>query len=223
MQQHLTFEAWRVFRIMSEFIDGIDTLSRLPRCIAIFGSARSKPNDMYYKVAVETAKVFGKGGYGIITGGGPGLMEAANRGAIKCKAPSIGLNIELPFEQHANRYVRTLVSFRYFFVRKVMFIKNARAVVIFPGGFGTLDEFFEIVTLIQTRKIHPVPIVLIGKEFWKGLMRWVEGTVLDKQAFISPEDLSLFTIVDDPQEAFDYVQDYYGSGTHSIMETQDVP
>jgi uncharacterized protein (TIGR00730 family) len=221
MRTNLTYEAWRVFRIMSEFIEGIDVLSRLPECVAIFGSARSKPEDFYYKQTVKIAELFGKGGYGVITGGGPGLMEAANRGAILSKTESVGLNIELPFEQVNNKFLTTLVNFRYFFVRKVMFLKNSRAIIIMPGGFGTLDEFFETLTLIQTKKINPVPMILVGHDYWKDLDSWIRRDMLKENAFISEEDLDLFAILEEPDEIFAYVQQYYSNV--KAVDNIDVP
>jgi uncharacterized protein (TIGR00730 family) len=221
MYDKLNQESWRVFRIMAEFIDGIDTLARLPACVSIFGSARSKPRDEYYKLTTEIAAVFGKGGFGIITGGGPGLMEAANRGAVKAKVASVGLNIELPFEQSSNRFVRTAVDFRYFFVRKVMFLKNSQAVIIMPGGFGTMDEFFETLTLIQTGKIQRVPMVLVGKKFWGGLIRWLKKEADENNGFISKKDFELFTLLDDPQAIFDYVVSQQAK--HGKIEVNDVP
>ncbi len=193
-------DSWRVLRIFSEFVEGIDALADLDRAVAIFGSARTPENDPYYKGARHTAKLLAEAGYSIITGGGPGIMEAANRGARDGKGRSIGCNIELPFEQKPNPYVDTLVNFRYFFVRKTMFIKYSSAFVIFPGGYGTLDELLEAIELIQTGKISHFPVVLYGKKYWSGLVDWLRGTVLD-HGNIAEADLQLLQIVDSAEEA----------------------
>jgi len=193
-------DSWRVLRITSEVIEGIDSLGDVTRAVAIFGSARTPPTDPYYDAARRTAKLLAQADYAIITGGGPGIMEAANRGARDGKGRSIGCNIELPFEQQANPYIDTLVNFRYFFVRKTMFIKYSYAFVIFPGGFGTLDEMLEALTLIQTGKISHFPVVLFGKAYWSGLMHWLRETVLAAGA-ISPADLDLIQVTDSPEEA----------------------
>ena len=195
-----TTDPWRVMRIQAEIVEGFDTLASIEKGVSIFGSARTGPTDPHYVAAVETARRLAKAGYAIITGGGPGIMEAANRGARLGKGRSIGCNIELPFEQGANPYVDTLVNFRYFFVRKTMFIKYSNAFVVFPGGFGTLDEAFEALTLIQTGKIYRFPVVFFGKEYWGGLLDWLRTRVLaDKK--ISAGDMKLFTLTDDPKEA----------------------
>jgi uncharacterized protein (TIGR00730 family) len=188
-------ESWRVFRIMSEVVDGIETLSKLPSAVTFFGSARSKPEDKYYILAKELASELVGQGFAIITGGGPGIMEAANRGAIEAGGISVGVNIELPFEQKPNPYTNVQLTFRYFFVRKVMFIKYAIGYVIFPGGFGTLDELFEALTLIQTDKIRPFPVVLFGSEYWSGMIDWLNKTMVENK-MIKPEDLSIFTVTD---------------------------
>lgn len=188
-------ESWRVFRIMSEVVDGIETLSKLPSAVTFFGSARSKPEDKYYILAKELASELVGQGFAIITGGGPGIMEAANRGAIEAGGISVGVNIELPFEQKPNPYTNVQLTFRYFFVRKVMFIKYAIGYVIFPGGFGTLDELFEALTLIQTDKIRPFPVVLFGSDYWSGMIDWLNKTMVENK-MIKPEDLSIFTVTD---------------------------
>jgi uncharacterized protein (TIGR00730 family) len=193
-------DSWRVLRIFSEFVEGIDALADLDRAVAIFGSARTPESDRYYKGARRTAKLLAEWGYSIITGGGPGIMEAANRGARDGKGRSIGCNIELPFEQKPNPYVDTLVNFRYFFVRKTMFIKYSSAFVIFPGGYGTLDELLEAIELIQTGKISHFPVVLFGKQYWSGLVDWLRGTVLE-HGNIAEADLQLLQIVDTAEEA----------------------
>ena len=201
----MALETWRVFRIMAEFVEGFDELSRLGPAVSIFGSARAEPEDPYYKLAVRTASLIVKNGMAVITGGGPGIMEAANRGALEAGGRSVGLNIELPHEQSANQYQNLSLSFRYFFARKTMFTKYARALVIFPGGFGTMDEFFESLTLIQTMKMKRFPVVLMGTDFWEGLLGWVKQTMLGA-GYISEEDLALYTLTDDPEVAADVIR-----------------
>jgi hypothetical protein len=193
-------DPWRVLRIMSEFIEGFDVLAKTEKGVAVFGSARVGPDDPQYDKAVEVSRLLAEAGFSIITGAGPGIMEAANMGARLGGGPSIGCNIELPFEQGANPYVDTLVNFRYFFVRKTMFIKYSSAFIIFPGGFGTLDELFEAVTLIQTGKIYQFPVILMGRRYWAGLLRWLHTRVLLEKK-ISPGDLDLLFLTDDPEEA----------------------
>ncbi|NLL12529.1 MAG: TIGR00730 family Rossman fold protein [Fibrobacter sp.] len=197
-------DTWRLFRIMAEFVEGFETLSRIGPCVTIFGSARTPADHKYYQMTVEVARLAAKQGYGIITGGGPGVMEAANKGATMENGRSIGLNIQLPYEQLPNPYIKTLLNFRHFFCRKVMFLKYTSAVIIMPGGYGTMDEMFETLTLIQTQKVASLPLVLMGSEFWKGLMDWLEKTML-QQGYILEADLSLMKITDDPQEAIDYI------------------
>ena len=201
-------DTWRIFRIMSEFVDGFETLSRLGKAVSIFGSSRAKAGNKYYKLAEEVAYLLAKEGYAIITGSGPGIMEAANKGARHARGHSVGLNIQIPMEQRSNRYVDTLLDFRYFFVRKVMFVKYAKAFVIMPGGYGTLDEFTEAINLIQTQRISKFPVVLFGKEYWKGMLDWLKGTVL-KNSNISREDLDIFTIADSPKEAVAIIKKFY--------------
>lgn len=198
-------ESWRIFRIMAEFIEGFEVLSKIPPAVSIFGSARTHPDDSDYKKTEETAAKLVKKGYAIVTGGGPGIMEAANKGASEAGGVSVGLNINLPEEQKPNKYIGTYLDFRYFFVRKVMFVKYSVAFVIFPGGLGTLDELFESVGLIQTRKIKPFPVILVGREYWKGLMNWMKLTVLEGGK-ISPEDINLFHIIDEPDEIVNFVK-----------------
>jgi len=193
-------DSWRVLRITSEVIEGIDALGNVKRAVSIFGSARVSPDDPYYAAARRTAMLLARADYAIITGGGPGIMEAANRGARDGKGRSIGCNIELPFEQQANPYIDTLVNFRYFFVRKTMFIKYSSAFIIFPGGFGTLDELLEALTLIQTGKISHFPVVLFGSDYWRGLFDWLRATVLGGGKIAAP-DLELMQITDDPDAA----------------------
>ena len=195
-------DTWRVFRIMGEFVEGFDELASLTRGISIFGSARTPTSDPYYKLAQETAALLAHEGYAVITGGGPGIMEAANRGAFEAGGLSIGCNIELPFEQGANAYLTRSVTFRYFFVRKMMFVKYSLGFIIFPGGFGTLDELFEALTLIQTRKIRDFPVILFGSDYWKGLMDWIGNTAL-REGKVSDHDLKLLHLTDSPQEVVD--------------------
>ncbi len=199
-------EIWRIFRVISEFVDGIEKLSGIGKAVAVFGSARSGSSDKYYKLAVELAEKLALKGYSIITGGGNGIMEAANLGALKGKAQSVGLNIELPFETDANDHQTISVDFRYFFVRKVMFLKYSSAIVLVPGGFGTLDEFFETMTLIQTQRTAPVPVYALGSDYWGGLFKWLKETVY-KDQYIDKKDLSLFTLTDDIDEIVDGIHD----------------
>jgi uncharacterized protein (TIGR00730 family) len=199
-----TSDSWRVLRIMGEFINGFDHLQTITRGVSIFGSARSHELDENYKAARETARLLGKAGFEIITGGGPGIMEAANRGAHDAGATSVGCNIELPFEQIPNAYLTKSLSFKYFFVRKTMFIKYSNAYVIFPGGFGTMDELFEALTLIQTRKIRNFPVVLFGSQYWRGLLAWLTSTMLNEK-MINPEDLGLIHLTDSPKDAVDFI------------------
>ena len=192
-------ESWRLFRILAEFVEGFDSMAGVGPAVTFFGSARVGENDRYYKMARELARELSEEGLAIITGGGPGIMEAANRGAQEGGGTSVGLNIDLPFEQEPNQYIDKMVNFRYFFVRKMIFIKYAMAFVILPGGFGTMDELFEALTLIQTHKIAPFPLFLIGSDFWKGLSDWVKETMLE-EGMISPEDLDIIHIVDSKEE-----------------------
>lgn len=202
---------WSVFKIMSEFVEGFEKLSNVGPCISIFGSARTKETNPYYKDAVTLATKLTKKGYGIITGGGPGIMEAANKGAKKGNGPSVGLNIELPFEQTPNQYIdyETSIDFNYFFVRKVMFVKYAQAFVILPGGVGTLDELFETITLIQTEKIQKIPIILYGSSYWKGLLEWMKETVFEKEKCINQSDLDNFVLSDDIDEVIEIIDEFY--------------
>jgi uncharacterized protein (TIGR00730 family) len=197
-------DPWRVLRIMGEFIEGFDVLASVDKGVAVFGSARTGPDDPMYQAAQETARLLARAGYAIVTGAGPGIMEAANKGAKLGGGRSIGCNIELPFEQGTNPYVDTVVHFRYFFVRKTMFIKYSNAYIIFPGGFGTLDELFEALTLIQTGKINQFPVILFGRHYWAGLVRWLNARALGERK-ISPGDLDLVLLTDDPREAADAV------------------
>jgi uncharacterized protein (TIGR00730 family) len=202
-------DPWRALRILGEFVEGFDSLSDVETAVAIFGSARLQPDHPWYGRAVETARRFGTANFAVITGGGPGIMEAANRGAVEAKTLSIGLNIELPHEQKSNPYLTRGIDFRYFFVRKTMFIKYSRGFVFFPGGYGTLDELFEALTLIQTDRIRDFPVVLMGRAYWHGLVQWLAETVA-RERMISPEDLHLFHVTDDPEEAVRVVVDGVG-------------
>lgn len=206
----ITKDSWMVFKVMAEFVDGYEKLAKIGPCVSIFGSARLKPDSKYYQMAVEIAEKITKIGFGIITGGGPGIMEAGNKGAFNATGKSIGLNIDLPFEQHFNPYINKVYSmnFDYFFVRKVMFVKYSQGFIVMPGGFGTLDEFTEALTLIQTNKIGRFPIVLVGSEFWSGLLEWFKTTLL-KDGMISEEDLSLYRIVDTADEAVAHIKAFY--------------
>jgi uncharacterized protein (TIGR00730 family) len=197
-------ETWRVFRIMSEFVEGFESLRELGPAISIFGSARAKKDDWSYKTAMKVAELLARRGFAVISGGGPGIMEAANRGARNGKGVSVGLNIQLPLEQKPNRYQNKSLTFRHFFARKVMFVKYASGYVIMPGGFGTLDEFFESLTLIQTGKIRRFPVVLIGRKYWEGLIRWMEHTLID-EGTIDAEDLNMFYLTDSAGDAVEYI------------------
>ncbi len=200
-------ESWRIFRIMAEFVDAIETLSGVQNAVSIFGSARTKPGDPHYEQAELLARMLAEKGFAVITGGGPGIMEAANKGAAQAGGKSVGMNIRLPFEQKPNPYANLSIDYKYFFIRKVMFVKYAMAYVILPGGFGTMDELFEALTLIQTRRIKPFPVILMGSDYWKGLFDWLRKTML-RDGMISPEDLERFLIVDDPCDAVRHIQKY---------------
>jgi uncharacterized protein (TIGR00730 family) len=200
-------DPWRIFRIMAEFVDAFETLSAAGPAVTIFGSARLPASDPYYKLAVTLGSRLARQNLAVITGGGPGIMEAANRGAAKAKGKSIGLNIELPHEQEGNRFVNIPINFHYFFSRKVCFVKYSVAFIFMPGGFGTLDEFFELVTLVQTQRIPRFPLILVGKSFWKGLLSWIDST-LEKNALISPADKELFSLTDDPDEVLEIVMEF---------------
>ena len=206
-----TNDSWAIFKIMSEFVDGYETMAKIGPCVSIFGSARTKEDNPYYEMARTIASELVKKGYGVITGGGPGIMEAANRGARDENGVSVGLNIDLPFEQSSNPYIDhdKLINFDYFFVRKVMFVKYAQGFIVLPGGFGTLDELFEAITLIQTKKIARFPIVLVGIDYWSGLMDWVKQTMLHKESNISAHDLDLIQLVDTPDDAVKCIDDFY--------------
>ena len=201
-------EPWRLFRIMGEFVDGFEELSEVGPAVAVFGSSRITWRDPYYQLARRIAKRLVQAGYSIITGAGPGAMEGANRGAVDGKGQSIGLNIHLPIQQEANRYVRKLLNFKYFFCRRVMFVKYSKAFVVMPGGYGTLDEFFEIVTLIQTEKLDPIPVILVGRAFWQGLLDWMKRELVGR-GYIDGKDLRLFHVTDTPAEILDIIESFY--------------
>jgi len=209
-------DVWSIFKIMGEFVDGYDKLFKIGPCVSIFGSARMKEGDTYYEMARDTAEKITEQGFGVITGGGPGIMEAANRGAQEGKGKSVGVGITLPHEQGLNPYVDNeyVINFNYFFARKVMFVKYAQGFIVFPGGFGTLDEFFEALTLIQTKKITTFPIVLIGSEYWEGLIDWINEKMV-QTGTVSPDDVGLFHLTDDPDEAVEIICDFYQKHTLS--------
>ncbi len=211
-----TNDSWAIFKIMGEFVNGFEKMSAIGPCVSIFGSARTKENEDYYKLSVQIAKSVSEAGYGIITGGGPGIMEAGNKGAHLAGGTSVGLNIDLPFEQHDNPYIDgdKSLDFDYFFVRKVMFVKYSQGFVVMPGGFGTLDELFEAITLIQTNKIGTFPIILVGTDFWKGLIDWIKNTMLTA-GNISPEDLDLIKLVDTADEVVEIIDAFYKGNTLS--------
>ena len=211
-------DSWNIFKVMAEFVEGYDTLARIGPCVSVFGSARTKPGTKYYEMATDIGQKLASVGLGVITGGGPGIMEAGNLGASKEKGASVGLNIELPFEQSANPYIDTdkLINFNFFFVRKVMFMKYAQGFIVLPGGFGTLDELFEALTLVQTQKTAKFPIILVGSEFWGGLLDWIKDTMLDKEQNISPDDMYLFKLVDTADEAVNEILEFYTQYSMSL-------
>ncbi len=204
--------AWTMFKVMAEFVDGFETLNRVGPCISIFGSARTKPDNPHYKMAVKIASRLTEEGYGIITGGGPGIMEAGNKGAALNNGVSVGLNIDLPFEQNHNPYIDPdkNLNHRYFFIRKVMFVKYAQAFVVMPGGFGTLDELFEVLTLIQTKKVSKVPIILVGTSFWSGMKEWIKTVMLEQYQNVNPDDMNLFFLTDDVEDIVKIINNFYG-------------
>jgi len=206
-----TADSWQIFKIMSEFVEGFESMSKIGPCVSVFGSARTKPENRYYHQAEEIGYLLTQKGYGVITGGGPGIMEAANKGAARGKGKSVGLNIALPFEQSHNDFIDNdkLLNFDYFFVRKVMFIKYAQGFVVLPGGVGTLDELFEAITLIQTGKIGRFPIILVGSSYWQGIIAWIKTTMLGLEHNIGAEDLNLFNLVDTPSEAVEIIEEFY--------------
>lgn len=211
--------SWTMFKVVAEFVDGFERMNKIGPCISIFGSARTKPEEKYYKTAVQLAYRLSQEGFGVITGGGPGIMEAGNRGASMNDGISVGLNIELPHEQGNNPYISPdkVLNFNYFFVRKVMFVKYAQAFIAFPGGFGTMDELFEVLTLIQTGKIEPVPVILFGSDFWKGMSDWIQNTLSDEFKTISPKDMDLIPMTDDIEEVITIVNDFYSDKQHLLQ------
>lgn len=214
-------DVWRLFKIMAEFTEGFDVLSNIGPAVSIFGSARTPKQDRYYKMAQKTASLFVKEGFAVITGGGGGIMEAANKGAAQAGGKSIGLNIQLPMEQRPNRYQNIAIDFRYFFCRKVMFLKYAHGFIVFPGGFGTMDEFFESLTLIQTLKQASFPVVLVCPEFWQGIIDWLRETMLKRYQYISKGDLDVFKLVDDPEEAVKIIVDFKKSCGQGGLDLPD--
>lgn len=211
-----THDSWHIFKIMAEFVQGFEKLSKIGPCVSIFGSARTKPDNKYYQLAEEIAYNLTQKGFGIITGGGPGIMEAANKGAKRGGGKSVGVNIHLEFEQHPNPYIDEdkVITFDYFFVRKVMFMKYAQGFVVLPGGFGTFDELFESLTLIQTNKIARFPIVLAGKEYWEGLLKWIKDVVLNEQHNISEQDLNLIYVAENAEDAANHIHNFYKEYYH---------
>lgn len=212
----MTKDSWQIFKIMSEFVGGFERMARIEPCVTIFGSARTKPEEHFYKQTETIAEMLVKKGYGIITGGGPGIMEAGNKGARAGGGTSVGLNIALPFEQSSNPYIdqERLLDFDYFFVRKVMFMKYSQGFIVMPGGFGTMDELFEALTLIQTEKIARFPIVLVGKEFWGGGVEWIKSVFRDQFKTISPDDMDLFLVTDSSEAAVDHIVKFYSKYLH---------
>lgn len=204
-------DSWQIFKIMAEFVHGFEKLSLIGPCVSIFGSSRTKPDNKYYTLATEVAEKLCEAGYGVMTGGGPGIMEAGNMGAKNVGGKSVGVNIDLPFETSANPYVDhdKLIHFDYFFVRKVMLVKYAQAFVVFPGGYGTMDELFEALTLIQTRKIDKFPIIMMGTDYWKGLIDWIQETMVNREATISPEDMFLFKMADKAEDVVTIITEFY--------------
>jgi uncharacterized protein (TIGR00730 family) len=211
-----TNDSWAIFKIMSEFVEGYERMAKIGPCVSVFGSARTKPDNKYYQLAIEVGEKLARAGFGVITGGGPGIMEAGNQGAQKGGGKSVGLNIDLPFEQNYNPWIDAEhnLEFNYFFVRKVIFVKYSQAFVILPGGFGTLDELFEAITLIQTKKINKRPVVLLGHEYWDGMVDWVKRIMLEKEANISEGDMNYLKVVDTAAEAVKYIEDFYK--THEL-------
>lgn len=208
--------SWTMFKVISEFVEGFEKMNKIGPCVSIFGSARTKPGTKYYEDAVKLAYRLCEEGYGVITGGGPGIMEAGNKGASMAEGTSVGLNIDLPFEQNSNPYIDDdkNIFHRYFFIRKVMFVKYAQAFIAMPGGFGTMDELFEVLTLIQTSKITPLPVILYGSEFWGGMKKWITEVMLQEHSNISPEDLDLIPITDDIEEIIKIINEFYVSEGH---------
>jgi hypothetical protein len=200
-------ESWRIFRIMAEFVDSIESLSKIRNAVSIFGSARLKPENKYYQMAETLGRILAQNGFSVITGGGPGIMEAANKGAAEAGGKSVGMNIHLPFEQKPNPYANLQIDYKYFFIRKVMFVKYALAYIILPGGYGTMDEFFEALTLIQTKRVKSFPLILMGSEYWQGLMDWLKNSMV-RNGMILPFDYEMIQVIDDPEEAVRHIKKY---------------
>lgn len=222
-ERNISESAWTMFKVISEFVEGFETMHKIGPCVSIFGSARTKSDHPYYLKAVEIARLLTLEGFGVITGGGPGIMEAGNKGASIYGGKSVGLNIELPFETGSNQFVDwdKSIDFRYFFVRKVVFVKFAQAFIVLPGGMGTMDELFEVLTLVQTKKIQPIPIILVGSDFWGGLKTWIEGTML-REGKISDSDLDLMPIVDEPEEAIKIIKEFYEQRAGRLAPNYDL-
>lgn len=216
--------SWTMFKVVAEFVDGFERMNKIGPCISIFGSARTKPDEKYYKTAVQLAYRLSQEGFGVITGGGPGIMEAGNRGATMNDGTSVGLNIELPHEQGNNPYISPdkVLNFNYFFVRKVMFVKYAQAFIAFPGGFGTMDELFEVLTLIQTGKIEAVPVILFGSDFWGGMREWVQNILSDEFKTISPKDMDLIPVTDDIEEVINVINEFYADKQHILKPNYEM-
>ena len=216
--------SWTMFKVIAEFVEAFERMNKIEPCISIFGSARTKPSHPYYKKAVEVAEKLVAQGFGVITGGGPGIMEAGNKGAQDANGISVGLNIDLPFEQSHNPFIDVdkVFDFNYFFIRKVIFVKYAQAFVVMPGGFGTLDELFEVLTLIQTQKIKKVPVILMGESFWSGMKDWVKNVMLDEEANISPEDMDLLPITDDADLVVQIITDFYKAKPEELTPNYDL-
>jgi len=212
--------SWTMFKVISEFVDGFDTLNKMGPCISIFGSARTMPDEKYYKLASDVARILTDEGFGVITGGGPGIMEAGNKGAFQNNGMSVGLNINLPFEQSNNDFIDPdkILNHKYFFVRKVMFVKYAQGFIVLPGGFGTMDELFEVLTLIQTKKITSVPVILMGVSFWSGLIDWIKNQMLGTESNINEKDLDLFSLTDDAEEAVAIIKRFYEDDQDHALE-----
>jgi len=216
--------SWMMFKVLSEFVDGFETLNKMGPCVSIFGSARTRPEHPYYKMAVDIARLLTEEGYGVITGGGPGIMEAGNKGATMYGGKSVGLNIRLPFEQSSNQYIDPdkNLNFRFFFVRKVMFVKYAQAFVALPGGFGTMDELFEVLTLVQTGKIRKVPVVLVGTKYWSGLLDWIKEVMMERENNVSPDDLDLMPMTDSPEEVVNIINEFYNQKAAALSPNYDL-
>ncbi|MEN6509527.1 MAG: TIGR00730 family Rossman fold protein [Smithella sp.] len=200
-------ESWRIFRIMAEFVESIEVLSKVHNAVTIFGSARLKPDDKYYHMAEKLGQLLAQNGFAVMTGGGPGIMEAVNKGAAEAGGQSVGMNIKLPFEQKPNPYANLQLDYKYFFIRKVMFVKYAMAYVIMPGGYGTMDEFFEALTLIQTKRVKSFPVILMGREYWQGLLDWLKDSMVQKN-MILPFDLEMIQLIDEPEEVVKHIKKY---------------